>query len=172
MEHQAPHGITTDLVKDLSWEALYEAQKMIAKSARRNNTGKSSVIIQTGRSRKQENYRPISLLNAFYKNIAAAVQRWFTEAAGARRRRPGGPAWGTHTQTPPQTNAFRRSLRRPHNTRRPPRQRPCASQMPLFGFRAHRTAPLARAPQRPRCACLCATASEARHDTVYITYER
>ena len=45
------------------------------KSTRLHNASKGSLTIQKRDPEKQENYRPISLLNTFYKIIAAAMPR-------------------------------------------------------------------------------------------------
>ena len=76
-----PDGITTDLIKDLDWRALEEIQKMIAKWWKEQKVPDSITLARVvslykkGDPEKQENYRPISLLNTFYKIIAAALQR-------------------------------------------------------------------------------------------------
>ena len=76
-----PDGITTDFLKDLNDEALEEIRKMVAKWWKSkeipNNITLARVVslYKKGDPEKQENYRPISLLNSFYKIVAAAIQR-------------------------------------------------------------------------------------------------
>ena len=75
-----PDGITTDLVKDLDEDGLKELTKLIRKwwvkrEVPNTLTLARVVSLYKRRPRKQENYRPISLLNTFYKIIATAIQR-------------------------------------------------------------------------------------------------
>ena len=66
-------------MKDLNWEALEAIQKMISKWWKGQKVPDSITLARVvslykkGDPEKQENYRPINLLNTFYKIIAAAI---------------------------------------------------------------------------------------------------
>ena len=79
-------GITTYLVKDLDEEGLKELTMMIRRWWNKKEIPSALTLARVvtpykkGGPEKQENYRPTSLLNTFYKIIAAAIQRRLASA--------------------------------------------------------------------------------------------
>ena len=75
-----PDDITTDYIKDLYPDNLEELRKMINEWWNRGSVpyevlcAKVASLYKKGDPNKQENYRPISLLNSFYKIIAAVIK--------------------------------------------------------------------------------------------------
>ena len=76
-----PDNFTTDLLKDLDDEALEQLRELLNKwwttGIIPDNVTIARVVslYKKGDPDKQENYRPISLLDSFYKILAAGLQR-------------------------------------------------------------------------------------------------
>ena len=83
-----PDDITTDLVKEMNEENLEEILDLInewwiaGEIPENMLTARVASLYKKGNPGLMENYRPISLLNTFYKILAAALQRRISGALG------------------------------------------------------------------------------------------
>ena len=81
-----PDEITTDFVKHLDKEGLEKLRELVNKwwidkiPPDKATTARVVSLYKKGNPELQENYRPISLLNTYYKIIAGAVQRRLAKA--------------------------------------------------------------------------------------------